>query len=205
MSVRPCGRDAPPPDRAKRGNVSRFVGLGGCSETCVWQVSAGRRVDWGCPQENDDAAGEDRTPDLRIMRPTRCQLRYCRGCCQFWLFYGSQAAHLNCVFPKQNPCRRTSAAHVQPHSAIGATPSSAGTPHSTKPQTPARCGRGALNFGGLAACPVACPMALPKPKAQRVGRRGIARLQRPAWADAQAPRPERSADKRATVCSQRAR
>ena len=24
------------------------------------------------------AAGEDRTPDLRIMRPTRCQLRYCR-------------------------------------------------------------------------------------------------------------------------------
>ena len=25
------------------------------------------------------AAGEDRTPDLRIMRPTRCQLRYCRG------------------------------------------------------------------------------------------------------------------------------
>ena len=28
-------------------------------------------------QEN--AAGEDRTPDLRIMRPTRCQLRYCRS------------------------------------------------------------------------------------------------------------------------------
>ena len=27
-------------------------------------------------QEN--AAGEDRTHDLRIMRPTRCQLRYCR-------------------------------------------------------------------------------------------------------------------------------
>ena len=26
-----------------------------------------------------DAAGEDRTPDLRIMRPTRCQLRYCRS------------------------------------------------------------------------------------------------------------------------------
>ena len=25
-----------------------------------------------------NAAGEDRTPDLRIMRPTRCQLRYCR-------------------------------------------------------------------------------------------------------------------------------
>ena len=25
------------------------------------------------------AAGEDRTPDLRIMRPTRCQLRYCRS------------------------------------------------------------------------------------------------------------------------------
>ena len=24
------------------------------------------------------AAGEDRTPDLRIMRPTRCQLHYCR-------------------------------------------------------------------------------------------------------------------------------
>ena len=28
------------------------------------------------PQHN--AAGEDRTPDLRIMKPTRCQLRYCR-------------------------------------------------------------------------------------------------------------------------------
>ena len=27
-----------------------------------------------------NAAGEDRTPDLRIMRPTRCQLRYCRMC-----------------------------------------------------------------------------------------------------------------------------
>jgi hypothetical protein len=26
----------------------------------------------------NNAAGEDRTPDLRIMRPTRCQLRYCR-------------------------------------------------------------------------------------------------------------------------------
>ena len=26
------------------------------------------------------AAGEDRIPDLRIMRPTRCQLRYCRMC-----------------------------------------------------------------------------------------------------------------------------
>ena len=26
------------------------------------------------------AAGEDRTHDLRIMRPTRCQLRYCRPC-----------------------------------------------------------------------------------------------------------------------------
>ena len=26
-----------------------------------------------------DAAGEDRTHDLRIMRPTRCQLRYCRA------------------------------------------------------------------------------------------------------------------------------
>ena len=29
---------------------------------------------------NTNAAGEDRTPDLRIMRPTRCQLRYCRSC-----------------------------------------------------------------------------------------------------------------------------
>ena len=27
-----------------------------------------------------NAAGEDRTPDLRIMRPTRCKLRYCRMC-----------------------------------------------------------------------------------------------------------------------------
>ena len=27
------------------------------------------------------AAGEDRTHDLRIMRPTRYQLRYCRSCC----------------------------------------------------------------------------------------------------------------------------
>ena len=27
-----------------------------------------------------NAAGEDRTPDLRIMRPTRCQLRYRRMC-----------------------------------------------------------------------------------------------------------------------------
>ena len=27
---------------------------------------------------NQIAAGEDRTPDLRIMRPTRYQLRYCR-------------------------------------------------------------------------------------------------------------------------------
>ena len=27
---------------------------------------------------NANAAGEERTPDLRIMRPTRCQLRYCR-------------------------------------------------------------------------------------------------------------------------------
>ena len=26
------------------------------------------------------AAGEDRAHDLRIMRPTRCQLRYCRPC-----------------------------------------------------------------------------------------------------------------------------
>ena len=31
-----------------------------------------------------NAAGEDRTPDLRIMRPTRCQLRYCR----MWLHLG---------------------------------------------------------------------------------------------------------------------
>ena len=29
-------------------------------------------------QHKQTAAGEDRTPDLRIMRPTRCQLRYCR-------------------------------------------------------------------------------------------------------------------------------
>ena len=28
----------------------------------------------------NNAAGEDRTPDLRIMRPTRCQLRYCHSC-----------------------------------------------------------------------------------------------------------------------------
>ena len=28
--------------------------------------------------ELENAAGEDRTHDLRIMRPTRCQLRYCR-------------------------------------------------------------------------------------------------------------------------------
>jgi hypothetical protein len=27
-----------------------------------------------------NAAGEDRAHDLRIMRPTRCQLRYCRSC-----------------------------------------------------------------------------------------------------------------------------
>ena len=29
-------------------------------------------------RRRENAAGEDRTPDLRIMRPTRCQLRYCR-------------------------------------------------------------------------------------------------------------------------------
>ena len=31
------------------------------------------------PSFDDNAAGEDRTHDLRIMRPTRCQLRYCRS------------------------------------------------------------------------------------------------------------------------------
>ena len=30
-------------------------------------------------QSGNYAAGEDRTPDLRIMRPTRYQLRYCRS------------------------------------------------------------------------------------------------------------------------------
>ena len=34
----------------------------------------------GCAKKRA-AAGEDRTPDLRIMRPTRCQLRYCRLRC----------------------------------------------------------------------------------------------------------------------------
>ena len=40
---------------------------------CLVVVLCGLRV--GLVQ---NAAGEDRTPDLRIMRPTRCQLRYCR-------------------------------------------------------------------------------------------------------------------------------
>ena len=33
---------------------------------------------WAVRQPQHNAAGEDRIPDLRIMRPTRCQLRYCR-------------------------------------------------------------------------------------------------------------------------------
>ena len=32
----------------------------------------------GVPSKSKDAASEDRTHDLRIMRPTRCQLRYSR-------------------------------------------------------------------------------------------------------------------------------
>ena len=33
---------------------------------------------WAVRQPQHNAAGEDRTPDLRIMRPTRCELRHCR-------------------------------------------------------------------------------------------------------------------------------
>ena len=31
------------------------------------------------PAIRNNVAGEDRTHDLRIMRPTRCQLRYCHS------------------------------------------------------------------------------------------------------------------------------
>jgi hypothetical protein len=44
-----------------------------------------------------NAAGEDRTPDLRIMRPTRCQLRYCRMCLHCGGAYGASSwSHLLC-------------------------------------------------------------------------------------------------------------
>ena len=33
----------------------------------------------GIPEGHENAACEDRTHDLRIMRPTRYQLRYCRS------------------------------------------------------------------------------------------------------------------------------
>ena len=42
-----------------------------------------------------NAAGEDRTPDLRIMRPTRCQLRYCRMCLH-WGWFPAGFLHAFC-------------------------------------------------------------------------------------------------------------
>ena len=42
------------------------------------------------------AAGEDRTPDLRIMRPTRCQLRYCRLCKQCCVIKHTAEDHATC-------------------------------------------------------------------------------------------------------------
>ena len=40
------------------------------------------------------AAGEDRTPVLRIMRPTRCQLRYCR---MYWFTVALLVSSPSCV------------------------------------------------------------------------------------------------------------
>ena len=47
------------------------------------------------------AAGEDRTPDLRIMRPTRCQLRYCRLCKQCVAIAKSFANYCDLPSPQQ--------------------------------------------------------------------------------------------------------
>ena len=44
-----------------------------------------------------NAAGEDRTPDLRIMRPTRCQLRYCRSARREFNVYNIQCVSNACI------------------------------------------------------------------------------------------------------------
>ena len=60
-----------PPFCAGASNVGHFS---------VWLAFAAvGRTDVAKQGFEENAAGEDRTPDLRIMRPTRCQLRYCRS------------------------------------------------------------------------------------------------------------------------------
>ena len=70
-------------------HMEAHPGLGQTVAAQTRRVPVARWVSSGDPKRHDPtgdsataqvaaAAGEDRTHDLRIMRPTRCQLRYCR-------------------------------------------------------------------------------------------------------------------------------
>ena len=64
--------------RVHLGSAPHRSFLGGLGAAAVAPSERGMRDGTLRAEAHMNAAGEDRTPDLRIMRPTRCQLRYCR-------------------------------------------------------------------------------------------------------------------------------
>ena len=68
--------------RALRMNIMARCqrGIGECACVCKNDAVVENAAGEALGQVLENAASEDRTHDLRIMRPTRCQLRYRRPC-----------------------------------------------------------------------------------------------------------------------------
>ena len=89
-------------------HMEAHPGLGQTVAAETRRVPVARWVSSGGPKRHDPtddsataqvaaAAGEDRTHDLRIMRPTRYQLRHCRGYQSFASCLASERASLGCA------------------------------------------------------------------------------------------------------------